>query len=35
VWGDLITNRSVRIVTTGQLIDESAGTAQVGWQQKA
>jgi nicotinamidase-related amidase len=27
VWGDLITNRSVRIVTTGQLIDESAQTA--------
>jgi nicotinamidase-related amidase len=26
VWGNLITNRSVRIVTTGQLIDESAGT---------
>jgi nicotinamidase-related amidase len=27
VWGDLITNRSVRIVTTDQLIDESARTA--------
>jgi nicotinamidase-related amidase len=27
VWSDLITNRSVRIVTTGQLIDESARTA--------
>jgi len=27
VWGNLITNRSVRIVTTGQLIDESARTA--------
>ena len=26
VWGNLITNRSVRIVTTGRLIDESAGT---------
>ena len=26
VWGDLITNRSVRIVTTAQLIDESART---------
>ena len=24
VWSDLITNRSVRIMTTGQLIDESA-----------
>jgi hypothetical protein len=23
VWSDLITNRSVRIMTTGQLIDES------------
>jgi nicotinamidase-related amidase len=28
VWGNLITNRSVRIVTTGQLIDESAWTAE-------
>jgi nicotinamidase-related amidase len=27
VWSDLITNRSVRIVTTGQLLDESARTA--------
>jgi nicotinamidase-related amidase len=27
VWGDLITNRSVRIVTTRQLIDESAQTS--------
>jgi nicotinamidase-related amidase len=27
VWGDLITNRSVRIATTDQLIDESAQTA--------
>jgi nicotinamidase-related amidase len=27
VWSDLITNRSVRIVTTGQLLDESAQTA--------
>jgi nicotinamidase-related amidase len=26
VWGDLITNRSVRIVTTDQLIDESTET---------
>jgi nicotinamidase-related amidase len=26
VWGDLITNRSVRIVTAGQLIDEGAQT---------
>ena len=25
VWSDLITNRSVRIMTTSQLIDESAG----------
>jgi nicotinamidase-related amidase len=28
VWGDLITNRSVRIVATGQLIDESTQTVQ-------
>jgi len=27
VWSNLITNRSVRIVTTGHLIDESAQTA--------
>jgi nicotinamidase-related amidase len=27
VWGALITNRSVRIATTGQLIGESAGSA--------
>jgi nicotinamidase-related amidase len=27
VWSDLITNRSVRIMTTNQLIDESAGTS--------
>jgi nicotinamidase-related amidase len=27
VWSDLITNRSVRIVTTGRLLDESAQTA--------
>jgi nicotinamidase-related amidase len=27
VWSDLITNRSVRIVTTGQVLDESARTA--------
>ena len=27
VWGDLITNRSVRVVTTGQLIDGSTRTA--------
>jgi nicotinamidase-related amidase len=26
VWGDLITNRSVRIVTTDQLLDESVQT---------
>jgi nicotinamidase-related amidase len=27
VWGELITNRSVRLVTTGQLIEESTQTA--------
>ena len=27
VWSDLITNRSVRIVTAGQLLDEGARTA--------
>jgi len=27
VWSDLLTNRSVRIVTAGELIDESAQTA--------